>query len=327
METLLLTRADVARLLSMPRCIEAVQTAFRLLGEGKAQPPTTVAVHAEGGGFHLKSGLLAWGGRMYFAGKTNGNFPANAERGLPTIQGLVMLCDGRDGRVLAVMDSMELTALRTAAATAVAARHLARPGSAATAMIGCGVQARYQLRALAEVLPLRRAAAFDLDPGRARAFCQEMATELGMECVAAPDVAGAARGADVVVTSTTAREFILGPHDVGPGTFVAGVGVDNEVKRELHPALLARARVVTDLREQCARIGDLHHALEAGALTLADVHADLAEVVAGLRPGRMDDAEITVFDSTGIALQDAASAAAVYEAAVEEGSARSLAFG
>lgn len=328
METLLLTRSDVARLLPLPRCIDAVEAAFRLLGEGRAQPPATVAVHVEGGGFHTKAGLLPWGGRLYFAVKTNGNFPVNAERGLPTIQGLLMLCDGSDGRVLAVMDSMELTALRTAAATAVAARALARPGAATAAVIGCGVQARHQLRALAAVLPLDRAAAYDLDAERARAFCREMAAELGVEVAAAPDAAGAARGADVVVTCTTAREFVLGPRDVEPGAFVAGVGVDSEGKRELHPALLARARVVTDLREQCARIGDLHHALDAGALTLADVHADLGEVVAGVRPGRMSDDEITVFDSTGIALQDAASAAAVYEAACAAGGpARSLAFG
>ncbi len=327
METLLLTGADVARLLPMSRCIAAVEDAFRLLGEGKAQQPVAMAVHGEGGGFHVKAGMLARGGRLYFVAKTNGNFPANGERGLPTIQGLLMLCDGSDGRVLAVMDSMELTAIRTAAATAVAARVLARPGSATAAVIGCGVQGRYPLRALAAVLPLRRAAAFDLHPERARAFSREMAAELGMEVVARPDVAVAARGADVVVTCTTAREFVLGPDEVGPGTFVAGVGVDSETKRELHPSLLARARVVTDLRGQCARIGDLHHALDAEALTLADVHADLGEVVAGLRPGRMADDEITVFDSTGIALQDAAAAATVYEASAEAGPVRSLAFG
>ncbi|HEU0301688.1 MAG TPA: hypothetical protein VFR37_19705, partial [Longimicrobium sp.] len=136
METLLLTRGDVARLLPMSRCIDAVEDAFRLLGEGKAQPPATLAVHVDGGGFHTKAGLLDRGGRPYFAVKTNGNFPGNGGRGLPTIQGLLMLCDGSDGRVLAVMDSMELTALRTAAATAVAARVLARPGAAAAAGIG-----------------------------------------------------------------------------------------------------------------------------------------------------------------------------------------------
>lgn len=328
METLLFTRSDVVRLLPVPRCIDAVEAAFRLLGQGKAQPPGTLAVHGEGGGFHIKAGLLAWGDRVYFAGKTNGNFPANAERGLPTIQGLVMLCDGSDGRVLAVMDSMELTALRTAAATAAAARVLARAGATVAAVIGCGVQSRHQLRALAAVLPLRQVMAHDLHPERARAFCREMAAELGIEVVARPDAGSAARGAGVVVTCTTAREFVLGPGDVDPGTFVAGVGVDTEAKRELHPALLARARVVTDLRDQCARIGDLHHALEAGALTLADVHADLGEVVAGLRPGRSDDGEITVFDSTGFGLQDAVAAAAVYEAAAADGgSVRSLVFG
>jgi alanine dehydrogenase len=328
METLLLTRSDVVRLLPMRRCIDAVEDVFRLLGEGKAHPPATLAVHAEGGGFHIKAGLLVRGDRVYCAVKTNGNFPVNAERGLPTIQGLVMLCDGNDGRVLAVMDSMELTALRTAAATAAAARVLARADSTTVAAIGCGVQSRHQLRALAAVLPLRRVAAFDLHPQRAQAFCGEMASELGIEAVPRPDVGSAARGADVVVTCTTSREFVLGAEDVGPGTFVAGVGADSEAKRELHPALLARARVVTDLRDQCARIGDLHHALDAGTLTLADVHADLGEVVAGLRPGRMDDDEITVFDSTGFGLQDAAAAAAVYEAAAaDSGPVRSVEFG
>lgn len=328
METLLLTRSDVVRLLPQSRCIDAVEDVFRLLGEGKAQPPATLAVHAEGGGFHIKAGLLARGDRVYCAVKNNGNFPVNAERGLPTIQGLVMLCDGNDGRVLAVMDSMELTALRTAAATAAAARVLARADSTTVAVIGCGVQSRHQLRALAAVLPLRRVAAFDLHPERAESFCREMASELGIEAVPRPDVGSATRGADVIVTCTTTREFVLGPDDVEPGTFVAGVGADNEVKRELHPALMARARVVTDLRDQCARIGDLHHALEAGTLTLADVHADLGEVVAGLRPGRMDDGEITVFDSTGFGLLDAAAAAAVYEAAAgDSGPVRSVAFG
>lgn len=328
METLLLARADVVRLLPMRVCIDAVEAAFRLLGQGRVQPPGSLSVPVEGGGFHTKAGVLPWGERLYFAAKTNGNFAGNGARGLPTIQGLLMLCDASDGRVLAVMDSMEITALRTAAATAVAARVLARPEAAAAGVIGCGVQGRYQLRALAAVLPLRHVRAYDLRPESARAFAESMSAELGIEVAAVPGVRESARGADVVVTCTTAREFVLGREDVAPGTFVAGVGVDSEAKRELHPDLMAAARVVTDLRAQCGRIGDLHHALEAGALADPADHAELGEVVAGRRPGRAGDDEITVFDSTGMALQDVAAAAAVYEAAVADGGAvRSLAFG
>src|SRR5687767_8526061 len=122
METLLLTRDDISSTLSMVDCIDAVESAFRDLGSGRVEPPQTLGVHSNGGGFHIKAGILEIGGRRFFAAKTNGNFPANPRsHGLPTIQGLLMLCDADDGRVLAVMDSLELTARRTAAATAVAA--------------------------------------------------------------------------------------------------------------------------------------------------------------------------------------------------------------
>jgi alanine dehydrogenase len=314
MDTLLLTRSDVARLLPVSVCFQAVERAFRLLGEGRAAPPGTLGVPSTGGGFHIKAGILADGDGAFFAVKCNGNFPGNGARGLPTIQGVLMLCDARDGRVLALMDSAELTARRTAAATAVAARHLARPGSSVVGLIGCGVQAPHQLRALAAVLPLRRVRVYDRDPGRAAALVADLGEELGIEVAAS--VRGAARGADVVVTCTTSTDFLLGPGEVDAGCFVAGVGVDNESKRELAPGLLAKARVVTDLTAQCALIGDLRSALEVEALSMGEVHAELGALVAGAAAGREHEDEIWIFDSTGIALQDAA---AVYLQAVEDG--------
>lgn len=321
--TLLLTRAEVAHFLPMDDCIRAVEAAFRQLGEGRTPAPSAAAVAVPGGGFHVKAAAADG----YFVAKTNGNFPGNPTRGLPTIQGLAMLCDATDGRVLAVMDSMELTALRTGAATAVAARVLARPESAAAAVIGCGAQALHQLRALAAVLPLRRVRVHDRVPARAEGFAREASRALGVEVVPVDSAAAAAREADVVATCTTGADFVLGLADVAPGTFVAGVGADSGSKRELRPELLGAARLVTDLREQCARIGDLHHALDAGVLSVADVHAELGEVVAGLRPGREHPEEITVFDSTGLAVQDVAAAAVVYRAALAGGGAARFEFG
>jgi alanine dehydrogenase len=309
-ETFILTRSDIATLLTVPDCIAAVAEAFDALGNGAAQPPVTAAVHAVDGGFHIKAGVL----NNYFASKTNGNFPHNREvRGLPTIQGLLMLSDATDGRVLAVMDSIEITALRTAAATAVAARYLARPDSQTAVICGCGVQGRMQLRALMEVLPLRKAIAYDTDAVRAALFAVEMSRALKLDVIVAEELESALSRADVCVTCTTSEEFILHGALVRSGTFVAGVGVDNERKRELAPDLLAAAKVVTDLRAQCAVIGDLHHAIAAGVLTAEGVHADLADVVAGKRPGRETAQEIVVFDSTGVALQDVAAAIAVYK--------------
>jgi len=123
--TLLLTRKDVSELLTLNDCVLAVEQAFRLHGEGRAPAPGVLGVHAQGGGFHIKAGTLLLG-RNYFAAKTNANFPGNPARGLPTIQGVILLFDADNGQVLAVMDSMEITTLRTGAATAVAAKYLAR---------------------------------------------------------------------------------------------------------------------------------------------------------------------------------------------------------
>ena len=317
--TLLLTRSDVADLLPMDACIEAVEHAFRLHGEGRADPPGILGVHARDGGFHIKAGILDLG-RRYFTAKTNANFPGNPERfGQPTIQGVLLLADAERGTPLALMDSAEITALRTGAATAVAARHLARPDAAVVTVCGCGLQGRVQLRALAAVLRLTRAYAIDRDPARATGFASEMSQALGFEVLAADDLDVAARASDICVTCTPSRKPILRHASVTPGTFVAAIGADNEDKQELEPALMASCVIVVDVLEQAATIGDLHHAITAGALTTRDVRAELGQVVAGLRRGRLTDDEIVVFDSTGMALQDVAAAAAVYERAVRTG--------
>jgi ornithine cyclodeaminase/alanine dehydrogenase-like protein (mu-crystallin family) len=315
-ETRILTGRDVQALLGWDECIAAVEQAFRLHAEGRSLPPGVLGVPAPRGGFHIKAAGLALG-RSYFAAKTNANFSENPRRhGLPAIQGVIVLCDADDGRPLAVMDSIEVTIRRTAAATAVAARYLARPDARAATICGCGRQGRAQLRALARVRKLERAFAFDADEASARTYAAEMSAQLGfpVTAVAAPRV-GLAES-DVCVTCTPSRQAFLGRADVRPGTFVAAVGADSADKQELEPELMASAVVVADVLEQCAAIGDLHHALEAGAMSRDGVHADLADLVSGRKPGRRTPQEITIFDSTGTALQDVAAAALVYEKAM-----------
>ena len=315
-DTLLLSRDDVAALLNLDECIAAVEAAFRLDAEGKSLPPGVLGVPSRGGGFHIKAAGLELS-RTYFAAKVNANFSDNFARfGLPTIQGVIVLCDGESGEVLALMDSIEVTILRTGAATAVAAKYLARPDSKTATVCGCGNQGRVQLRALTRVLPLERVFAYDADEGRARQFADEMREELGIEVVAAGSVGEAVRQSDVCVTCTPARSYFLHREDVAAGTFVAGVGADSEIKQELDPKLLAAGKLVVDVLDQCAAIGDLHHAIEAGVVSREDVHAELGEVVTGRKPGRTSVEEITIFDSTGTALQDVAAAAIVYERAV-----------
>ena len=324
---LLLTRSDVAAVLDLDACIDAVEDAFRAHGRGETGPPGVLGIHAASGGFHIKAGLLRVAGREYFVAKTNSNYPGNPrDRGLPTIQGVIVLCDAADGRMLALMDSIEITILRTGAATAVAAKYLARRDADVAAIAGCGLQGRVQLGALSRVRTLTRAFAFDLDADAATRFAREMTAELEIEVTATRDYAAAARDADLCVTCTPSRAPFLRRAHVRMGTFIAGVGADNEEKSELAPDLLAGATVVVDVLEQCAVIGDLHHAIEAGAMTRDDVHATLGEVVAGRKPGRRSEDEIIVFDSTGMALQDAATAARVYERAVARGMGRDITF-
>lgn len=315
-EVLLLRPQDVRELLTLDECIVAVEHAFRLHGEGKAAQPGVLSMHTSTGGFHVKAGLLELT-RPYFAAKVNGNFPDNPQRfGLPTIQGMILLCDAEKGSPLAVMDSRDITSMRTGAATAVAAKYLARRDSHIVTICGCGNQGRVQLKALAQICRLRKVFAYDKSEEQVSSFAAELSEELAIAVTCVTDLAAAVRQSDICVTSTSSREPLLSLGDVRPGTFIAAVGADNPEKQELHPALMAKCKIVTDVLEQCAAMGDLHHALDAGAVRPADVHAELGEVVAGKKPGRESDEEIIVFDSTGMALQDVAASAIVYEKAV-----------
>jgi ornithine cyclodeaminase/alanine dehydrogenase-like protein (mu-crystallin family) len=201
----------------------------------------------------------------------------------------------------------------------VAAKYLARPESRAATICGCGNQGRVQLRALRTVLPLKEVKAFDLDEKLAERYAREMSKELNLAVEPARDLGRAVAESDVCVTCTPSTQPYLKKEFVRAGTFVAAVGADAPDKQELEPALLAGNKIVTDVTEQCATLGELHHALEAGLVTRAAVHAELGAVAAGRKPGRTSPEEITIFDSTGLALQDAAASLVVYEKALRSG--------
>ena len=317
--TLILTRRDVAALLSIEECTKAVEHVFRLYGEGKTQAPGVLGVHAHHGGFHIKAGVLQLD-RSYFAAKINANFPQNPKRlGLPTIQGVIVLSDAANGYPLAVMDSTEITGQRTAAATAVAAKYLARPESKTLTICGCGIQGRASLRALMGLFPLEQVFAYDVDSTRSQKFAHDLSMEMAIAIKAVGQLEGATLQSDICVTCTPSRQFYLRQEHISPGTFVAAVGADSDDKQELDPTLLGGSKVVADLVEQCSTIGELHHALDQKVMTKDQVHAELGEVVAATKPGRTSSDEVIVFDSTGMALQDVVTAALVYEKAKQQG--------
>ena len=322
--TLLLSRREVDQMLPLGDCIVAVEKMFRQLGEGKLPPPGILGIKSEHGGLHIKAAQLP-GKRDYIVAKLNTNFPRNrADHDLPTIQGLIMLCDGVNGRPLAVLDSIDITIKRTAAASAVAAKYLARSDSSVATICGCGQQAAAQLRAIKAVLPLKKIFAFDSDFAAAKNFAENFATELEIE--PAGELSPALRRSDVCITCTTATEFFIRRGEIRPGTFIAAVGADDSHKQEVDPALMVTAKVVADNLDQACSIGDTHHPIAAGLMRRGDVYAELSEIVAGQKRGRTSAEEITIFDSTGIALEDAVAAVAIYEKAREIQTARRFEF-
>ena len=313
--TLLLNRSEIRELLTLEESISAVERAFLAHAEGNTLAGGLLHVDAHGGEFHVKAGGLK-AARTYFALKANGGFFENKKRyGLPNIQGVILLCDGENGYPLALMDSTEITIQRTGAATAVAAKYLARADSRVATICGCGAQGRVQLKALVQALPIRKAWAFDQQPDAARSFAADMSVALGIDVQSAADLKSALWQSDVCIACTPSRKHFLTKDMVLRGTFISAIGADSPDKQELEPELLVGNKLVVDILEQCATVGELHHAIAKGLLNRGNVHAEIGEIIAGRKPGRTSPEEITIFDATGTALQDTAAAIVVYEKA------------
>ena len=325
-ETLLLTRRDVANLLTITECMVAVENALGLHANGKMMPPKVSGIHVDDGGFHIKAGVLT-SDKIYFAAKTNANFPNNSiQHGLPTIQGVIVVCDGRNGRLLSLMDSIEITILRTGAATGIAAKYLALPDARVATICGCGNQGKISLKALLEVRKLEKIYAFDIDPVQAEKLAHEFSHEIKVNAITANDLHDALIQSHICVTCTPSKKPFIQAKDIMPGAFIAAVGSDSEEKQELFPDLIAKNKIVVDIAEQAATIGELHHAIKQGLTTIDHIHAGLGQIITGQKAGRESDNEIIIFDSTGTALQDVAASAIVYEKAVKNKIGTSLNF-
>ncbi len=312
--TLLITRDDLRSMLSTADYLEIVESAFRAHAEGKTLAPALMHVDAVGGEFHIKAGGITLD-RNFFALKSNGGFFGNQEKyGMPPIQGVILLCDADNGYPLALMDSVAITIGRTAATTALAARHLALPDASVVTICGCGRQGAEHLRYICEVRPIVKAYAWDASIERSREFARTMSDELDIEVIATDDISPAVSLSDICITCTPSKTPFLKERHLHPGLFVAAVGADSPDKQELDAEVLIASTVVVDLLEQCAHVGELHHALDAGMLESA-VSAELSEIVAGKKQGRASRDEVIVFDATGTALQDAAAAATAYNRA------------
>jgi ornithine cyclodeaminase/alanine dehydrogenase-like protein (mu-crystallin family) len=313
---LVLTRRDLERLLSPADVIRAVEGAFRERAAGRVQAlPRLVLPMARDAVFLTMVSAVprcrALGAKLVAV------VPKNRRRGLPTIHACYLLADPRTGAPLALMEAAFLTAIRTGATSALAARLLARRAVTTVACFGAGVQSAFQLRYLGVVRPFRRLLVVGRDPARARAFAERMRSELGAEVEVTRDRTAAVREADLITCATTSATPVFSGLDVRPGTHVDAVGAFRPSTRELDTTLVKRARVVVDTYEGAwEEAGDLLIPLRARAISRRHVRAELSELVSGRRRGRISADDITLFKSVGWAAEDAATARLAYDRAV-----------
>ncbi|SDX65163.1 ornithine cyclodeaminase family protein [Roseicitreum antarcticum] len=319
MATLLLTKEQVRGLIRVPDVIAAVEDAFRAFSGGEVVQPPYMGLHmseprAE---IDFKACYHAETERVSLKA-SSGGFRDNPGRySLPNGMGTVLLFDGSNGALLCAMDGSLLTGFRTGAAGAVSVRAMAREDARVLAMIGTGNQARMQIRAIREVIGIDRIHAWGRSPAGLAAFKTDIEAEFGLPVIAAGSAQEAVAEADIVVTTTRASGIVLQAGWLRPGTHVVAIGADQKGKQELSPEIFHTARIVADSRTQCREKGEVQHAIRAGLV--ADVHAEIGEVLLGRAPGRETRDQITIFDSTGMAIQDTTTAALILRLAQERG--------
>ncbi len=317
--SLVLTGSQVMQVLDMDLALAAVEEAFRAYGEGRVNMPPKAYLNLEHGDFRAMYGEIFLA-RDHICGlKWVNVHPGNPAQGLPTVMAKILLNDPDTGLEFADLDGTHITNYRTGAAGGVAAKHLARRDASRLGVIGAGAQARTQVDAILKVRPIKEIVVFDRHREHSQGLAAEVAAAFGVKTRATTEAAEAVTGMDIVVTTTPSRTPVVRREWVSPGTHINAIGADAAGKQELAPAILTAAKVVVDDWAQASHSGEINVPLARGELTPAQVYGSLGEIVADKKPGREAPEEITMFDSTGLIIQDLALGLAVYRRARERG--------
>jgi len=301
----------------MSEVLEAVEHAFKLHAEQKTTMPSKIYldVPEKKGDFRAMPAYINGSAGIKWVSV----YPDNKDHGLQTVIATIILCDTDTGCPVAIMDGTHITDMRTGAAGGIATKYLARKDSSVIGIIGAGAQAYTQLMAIAQVLPLiREVKVFDLDHLISQRYAENMGDDL-MINVHAVNSIEEAMDADIVVTTTPSRIPLILKGYIKPGTHINAIGADAKGKQELEVDLLRAAKIVVDEIDQASHSGEINVPLSQGLISVEDIYGSLAEVVAGIKKGRDDDQEITIFDSTGLAIHDIICAKLIYEKAKEKG--------
>jgi alanine dehydrogenase len=308
---ILLRESDVEKLATIGMALEAVETAFRLQGEMKADNAPRRRCRLAHGVLHVMSASLPTLGLAGLKSYTSVGGEAKFH---------IILYNAEDGGTLAIMEANLLGQLRTGAASGVATKYMARADASKLGIIGTGFQARSQLAAVCAVRKIQSITAYGRNQANRERFCAEMSAQLGIRVMAADGPEQAVRGMDIVVTATNSKEPVLNGAWLAPGTHINAVGSNHISRREIDVEAVRRSAcvVVDSVEQSLLEAGDLVGAAEAGAFYWEDAQ-ELGKVVIGEFPGREEDREITLFKSNGIALEDVAFAGRIYQAAVKAG--------
>jgi len=321
----ILSEQDIREALPMGEAVAAMKAAFIELSAGHVAMPmrTHINIPAHAGTALFMPCYAERFGRIGL--KIVSLFDNNAAKGLPRIQGVVCLFDGQTGSPLALLNGTYLTALRTGAASGAATDLMARSEAATVAIFGAGVQGRTQLEGVCAVRPIQRALVFDPTADAAADFATTMSRALNIEVTAAASPRDALRTADVICTATVSETPVFEDKDLAPGTHINAIGSYKPDVQEVPAETVRRALLVVDHRTSAlAETGDLIIPIRKGMMKESDIHAELGEIAAGNVPGRSSAYEITLFKSVGLAIQDLAAAACVFENAAKRGLGQSV---
>lgn len=309
----------VKKLINMKDVMRAVEGAFKALGEGRTEMPAKIYLNIDkyNGDFRAMPAYID--GMKTCGIKWVNVHSDNRKKGIPTVMAVMILSDPSNALPLCFMNATEVTALRTGASGGVAAKYLARKNSQRIGMVGCGVQAVTQLEALNTAFKIKEIYAWSLFPAEIAKFKRIVSGKMGLKVKAAGTIQSCVEGMDIVVTTTPSRKPLVKAGWVGKGTHINAIGADAKGKEELEAGVLKKAKVVVDAWEQASHSGEINVPLSKGKISKKNIYAGIDEIVTGKKKGRTSPGDITVFDSTGLAIQDLAVANLIYRKAKEKG--------
>jgi ornithine cyclodeaminase/alanine dehydrogenase len=318
MKTLLLKKEEVSRLICMKEVIGTVEEAYKAFNSNQVVQPDYIGIdlHSPRGDIDFKLGYYKSNEVISMKASSGGFINNPTAHGVPSGMGTILLFDARSCALICVMDGSLITGLRTGASGAVSVKALARKNAKKITSIGTGNQARMQIRAINEIMKIEEIHAWARSPESLSKYKTDIESEFGIPVIMANSKKEAVEQADILITTTRGKGPLVEAGWVKPGTHIVAIGTDQQGKQELDPEIFRNAKVVVDSIAQCTEKGETWHPINKNIITKDDIHGEIGEILLGKKPGRESDEEITIFDSTGMAIQDNTTANKIYQNAI-----------